>query len=498
MDDATFLRNLAAKGRVALLADGTAVPAPRSVLDDESRAGAAFIIDLISPEATESGDGRTFKAGTISHRDLPLPLMWQWQLDDGHKGAIIVGRIDYIEETPDGLGNARGVFDSGPWGREAERLVRGKFLRGVSGDYTNFKATVLPDEKDVKKDEAEAAGNNPLSPPSPGEEISDDQIMVTQSRLVSATLVSKPAFEGCYIRIPGPDEADPDEYEYENGEISAPPVQLTASLLLEYATGDTLERLRRLEAQEQARLSLVASAAADRIAEHRLRHERETAIARMREARNVTAAFGHFNHNFLSAKAKMQPRDKNGRFIEMGSLVRWAKGSDQRSGFHKGKVDGFDPNTKLFKVKMLDGNPGVTEAHLPGNKLEVVKALIPKTPEDAKLFLAKPKASDNPHLTTPHKERMLNTRYNDVLDKWDPQKGREDPAFAKVVNTPGPVPPLDIQGQFKTGDKVVWADKSGHSYQADVIGGRPDGSWYVVKLPDGREIGVPPEDLNAA
>lgn len=391
MDDATFLRRLAERGRVALLADGSAVPQPQSVMNDESRAGSPFVIDLVSPTEVESGDGRSFKDGSITVRELPIPLMWQFQLDDGHKGAVIVGRIDFIEETERGLGNARGVFDSGPWGQEAERLVRADMLRGVSGDYSDFSARVTPAEREA------ADGDDPLNKNGEGDgsvALKDDKINVTASKLVAATLVSKPAFEGCYIRLADEpvdgepssdpvDDIDPDSLEYPDGVIEAA-APITAGALVAAGLKDMVDRIERLEALEMEilneELALTASAIKQRVGGHRLQRERELALQRVRASRNITAGFGRMSHELLSAKAKLEPRDKHGRWIEMGSKVRWSKGNEPGSGFNRGKVESFDQASKLYKVKDLSSGKTVS---LPGKSLEVVKAVIPGSEGEA-------------------------------------------------------------------------------------------------------------------
>ncbi len=393
MNDTTFLRNLASRGKVALLADGAAVPLPVSVMDDETRAGAPFRINLVSPEEIESGDRRTFAQGTVDHRDLPLPLMWQWQLDEGHKTAVVVGRIDHIEETPDGLGNARGVFDTGPWGREAERMVRDQMLRGVSGDYSNFDAQVL--EK-VKEDD---------------DRLLDDKVRVQKSKLVAATIVAKPAFEGCYIEIDegAPDEtaaepADPDEHSYEDGIIEAS-VPITASAVVAGGRIDLVLRLEKLEAYlaslESEELAVTASAARSRILDYRLQRERELAVARMRAARNITAAWKPLSSSFLSAKAKAQPRDMKGRWIEMGGIVRWDVSTQHVGGvpqggtqkYKQGQVKSYNSDTKMYRVQPLDGTP---ETSLLGKNIEVVKAAIPDTPDEARnIALGQPNKEDN-------------------------------------------------------------------------------------------------------
>jgi hypothetical protein len=152
--------------------------------------GAKFRIPLLIPEQLESGDGRSFKRDAISIRELPLPLLWQIKTGDGHAGSVVVGRIDYVERTEQGIGNAYGVFDTGVYGQEAERLVRNGFLRGVSADLDQFQAT---EEKQPKKAEASDLEN--------AGEIGKDKLVVNKARVMAATIVAKPAFQECTISI---------------------------------------------------------------------------------------------------------------------------------------------------------------------------------------------------------------------------------------------------------------------------------------------------------
>lgn len=154
---------------------------PESAEDVEE--GAHFIIPLLIPEGMESGDGRKMAKEALTTRDLPIPLLWQPSTGTGHDGSYIVGRIDYIERVPNGLGNAQGVFDTGPYGREAERLVRNQMLRGISADLDQFEATVDGEAvQDMSK-------------------ITNDKMVVDKARVMAATLVAKPAFQECTISI---------------------------------------------------------------------------------------------------------------------------------------------------------------------------------------------------------------------------------------------------------------------------------------------------------
>jgi hypothetical protein len=150
--------------------------------------GARFSIPMLVPEGIESGDGRKFEEGAISVRELPVPLLWQIKTGAGHDGSVVVGRIDSIERIEGGMGNAYGVFDSGPYGREAERLVRYGFLRGVSVDLDQFEAKeTKPEAQDLSEDGDEKIGKEKLT--------------INKARIMAATIVAKPAFQECSILL---------------------------------------------------------------------------------------------------------------------------------------------------------------------------------------------------------------------------------------------------------------------------------------------------------
>lgn len=188
--------------------------------------GGRFIIPVAVPTEISSGDERSFKKNSITTRNLPLPLMWQIKTGSGHEGSVVVGRIDSIETTENGLANARGVFDVGPYGREAERMVRGQFLRGVSVDLDKFEAEVEDEAFDTKEDAEKAAKKN---------SIKNEKIVVESARLMGITIVPKPAFQECYIMIEeeptleleelplieGIFEEIPEDYEYQLAALAA-------------------------------------------------------------------------------------------------------------------------------------------------------------------------------------------------------------------------------------------------------------------------------------
>lgn len=165
----------------------------RVMLASGAADGAKFTIPLVIPEGIESGDGRIFEKGSITVRDLPLPLLWQIKTGSGHDGSVVVGRIDHMERTDQGIGNAHGVFDTGAYGREAERLVREKILRGVSADLDQFEAK----EKKKPKKKTEAGD---ISEEDEGI-IGGDKINISHARVMAVTIVPKPAFQECSISI---------------------------------------------------------------------------------------------------------------------------------------------------------------------------------------------------------------------------------------------------------------------------------------------------------
>jgi hypothetical protein len=170
--------------------------------DIEMPDGAAFTIPLVIPEDLESGDGRKFEKGAIEIRELPLPLMWQIKTDEGHNGSVVVGRIDTMDRVENGIGNATGVFDSGAYGKEAERLVREGFIRGVSADLDQFEAS----QETVELSENEEDGK-----------IGTDKLMITHARVMAVTLVPKPAFQECQIYLVDSDKNQEDSVTMPDG-----------------------------------------------------------------------------------------------------------------------------------------------------------------------------------------------------------------------------------------------------------------------------------------
>jgi hypothetical protein len=157
------------------------------VASSESELGPKFSIPLVIPEEVESGDGRKFKKGAISFRELPLPLMWQVKTSSGHDGSVVVGRIDHMERTEDGIGNAYGYFDSGANAKEVVRLIKNNFIKGISADMDQFEATEHKNEASDTDEDSKSLGK--------------DKIVINKARVMGITIVPKPAFQECKIYL---------------------------------------------------------------------------------------------------------------------------------------------------------------------------------------------------------------------------------------------------------------------------------------------------------
>jgi len=115
---------------------------------------------------TPTGDGRVLAGSGAATRDLPLPLLFQGQTDDGHGGSIVVGRIEEIEFR-DGMALGRGtLLDSYDTGMVAEQVEAG--VVGPSVDLDDIEYVMDGDGTTV----------------------------LTRWRIAGATLVAIPAFAG--------------------------------------------------------------------------------------------------------------------------------------------------------------------------------------------------------------------------------------------------------------------------------------------------------------
>lgn len=92
---------------------------------------------LLAIEGQPTEDGRMIEKGALSWRELPLTLMALTETGPGgHEGAQVAGRIDSIYRSEENEAEVwgAGVFDTGEFGQEIERMVGEQTLRGNSVD----------------------------------------------------------------------------------------------------------------------------------------------------------------------------------------------------------------------------------------------------------------------------------------------------------------------------------------------------------------------------
>lgn len=105
---------------------------------------------IITVEGLETGDSRAFLPGSLTVAPGPwLEFNWQPRIAEGHDDALLVGRLDEVWRTDDGVIMARGRFDvNGENAQEPMRQVREGFLKGVSVDLDTAVAEQFYDDPD--------------------------------------------------------------------------------------------------------------------------------------------------------------------------------------------------------------------------------------------------------------------------------------------------------------------------------------------------------------
>jgi hypothetical protein len=84
-------------------------------------------------EGAETSDRRVFDS--LTWRELPLPLSCQFQTDEGHDGAQVVGRIDAITRDGNRI-LATGFYDTTEEAQRALHLAEQRMAYGVSMDMS--------------------------------------------------------------------------------------------------------------------------------------------------------------------------------------------------------------------------------------------------------------------------------------------------------------------------------------------------------------------------
>lgn len=151
---------------------------------------------ILAVEDVPTGDGREFKLNALSWPDLPIPL--RWNKEDSHGGephtvAVNVGRIDEIWRENNFV-KGKGIFDiNGENGKEAYRLVKEEFLRGVSVD--------VDDVSDADVEMIFPEDDNDFDPGLDSLFMMPEKTIFHKGRIRAATLVDIPAFTEAYISL---------------------------------------------------------------------------------------------------------------------------------------------------------------------------------------------------------------------------------------------------------------------------------------------------------
>jgi 8-oxo-dGTP pyrophosphatase MutT (NUDIX family) len=158
---------------------------------DEIAADGEPFYGIAAPEDVLSGDGRLFSEGSLTWRDLPLPLMCQDAQAPGHDGAVRVGRLDVLERDTSGakpMIRYAGVWDTSPVAQEAKRQVEAKVARGVSVDCDSVTVEVVGSDGGVL---------DPMVDEFPADGVVNER--ATAARISGLTICSIPAFHQAYI-----------------------------------------------------------------------------------------------------------------------------------------------------------------------------------------------------------------------------------------------------------------------------------------------------------
>jgi hypothetical protein len=146
---------------------------------------------VLAPEGKWSGDRRQFAPGSLSHRDLSLPLTWQKVQDDAHNGSVTVASIDWVDmnRNGDGLMHAGGTILQSEEADEWVGLLAhfGKF--GVSVDADNAEAGLANED------------GSPFSFSEDGEDEEPYGLIFSTARVCSASSVNIPAFAEAFVTM---------------------------------------------------------------------------------------------------------------------------------------------------------------------------------------------------------------------------------------------------------------------------------------------------------
>lgn len=154
---------------------------------------------VVAPIDVQSGDRRIFSTGSLTNRDLPLPLRWQKADAEGHQGSVVIGNITRLWEE-DGLIKAEGSFASNAEADEVMTLIAEGMLRGVSVDLDGDAVfdLVNPDGSEFNIEDFEPGKKEPV-------------VRLLQGRVTSAAVVPIPAYQDAFVALGSWADVEPTE-----------------------------------------------------------------------------------------------------------------------------------------------------------------------------------------------------------------------------------------------------------------------------------------------
>lgn len=148
---------------------------------------------ILTVEGIDTGDGRYFRANSLTWPDLPLPLRWCPVDTGGHDNAVRVGNIERIERRPTSQPDVFEIWGHGTFdvADDEGRKIRDKMARGyASGNSVDVDSIKDADVEFVFADGATFAdGAHP------------ELTIFNKGRIRATTLVDIPAFVEAKVQL---------------------------------------------------------------------------------------------------------------------------------------------------------------------------------------------------------------------------------------------------------------------------------------------------------
>lgn len=283
-----------------------------------------------------TGDGRIIAPGGGASRKLPLPLLYQAATDDGHGGAVVVGRIETMAFA-DGMVTATGSMLDAAYGTDVMELLDAGVI-GPSVDLDDIEYTMDAQER----------------------------IVITSWRVAGATLVAIPAFADVSVTL-DPMPAEPMDV----GEPSEPWMYASAAPAplppLDWFRAPDLDRLTPVTVSDSGRV---------------FGHIAGWDTCHVGLPGCVTAPFSSTGYAYFHVG---EQRCADGSVTAVGTLVAGPRHADPQMAFKAAQQHYDDPSAAVARVVAGEDDFGIWVAGwmLPG-----------ASPEAREVFTSSPVSGD--------------------------------------------------------------------------------------------------------